>query len=346
MANERQCWKDRIDRRAALIVGVYLVIAIAWILGSDWLAARIAGADTEFYERLQSAKGIAFVATLAIGLYLAIAWANAREWHLAVAKRELEESLMVSQRLEALGTLAGTVVHDFNNVIAVIRGTTTLIELEGKASEGVLARLRQIDQATSQAEQLVRQLQLFMRNAPLTFETVDLREVLRALAPILERAAGRDVTLQIDAGESALPVPLVRSQVESVLLNLVLNARDALADRREKRIRLALASRLLDRHTSRERPSPASGRFVTLAITDTGCGIPREQQVRIFSPFYTTKPAGRGTGLGLASVLRVMQTHSGWVEVESEPGRGATFTLFFPAAPSGSALSRPPTLAR
>lgn len=336
-------WKDRIDRRAALIVGVYLVVAVAWILGSDWLAARIAGGDPGLYARIQSMKGIAFVATLAAGLYLAIAWANAREWHLALAKRELEETLMVSQRLEALGTLAGTVVHDFNNVIAVIRGTTTLIELEGKASDGVLARLRQIEQAAGQAEQLVRQLQLFMRNAPVAFETADLREVLKALAPILERAAGRDISLQVDPAGLGLPVQLVRSQVESTILNLVVNARDALADRQEKRIRLSAGRRKLDRHVSRERPSPATGHYVTLTVADNGCGIPREQQVRIFSPFYTTKPAGRGTGLGLASVLRVMQTHGGWVEVESEPGCGAAFTLFFPAAPSGASLSRPAT---
>lgn len=322
----------RVDLRAAVIAGVYLVVAVLWITGSDWLAARLAGGDVALYERLQSIKGLAFVAVLAIGLYAAIAWANAREWRLAAAKHELEETLMVAQRLEALGTLAGTIVHDFNNVIAVIRGTTGLIQMEGLATPPIAARLRQIDQAADQAEQLVRQLRLFMRNAPLTFETADLAAVVREFAPLLERAAGREVTLRTELGDALRPVRLVRSQVESALLNLVLNARDAMAAQTPRRLLISAGSRVLSRYRSPFRAEPASGEFFVLGFADTGNGIPREAQVRIFSPFYTTKAPGHGTGLGLASVLRVMQTHGGWVEVESEPGHGATFTLFFPAA--------------
>lgn len=182
---------------------------------------------------------------------------------------------------------------------------------------------------------------LFMQNAPTSFEEVDVGRQLTDSLPLLKQAATKlpEVTLSID--ENLPRVKLVSSQFHVALLNLVLNARDAIEDTEEKKIMIEARVRQLSRYRSLFQPDAVSGTFVMISVTDTGCGIPRSDLVQVFGPFYTTKPQGKGTGLGLTSVLKVMQTHQGWVEVESEVGKGTRFTLFLPAVDHAAADAVP-----
>lgn len=329
------------DRGAAQIASIYFLVSVAWILGSDWVAMLVAGGNARLFQLLENGKGIIFVTLTGAGLYLLVTLANARARKEAEEKRLMEGMLNAARRLEALGTLAGTLVHDFNNIIAVIRGMANLMKMENYDTKTVPARIDEIERSAAQAGQLVQQLMLFMQNAPTSFEEVDVGRQLTDSLPLLKQAATRlaEVTLSID--ETLPRVKLVSSQFPVALLNLVLNARDAIEDTAEKKIMIEARVRQLDRYRSLFKPDPVSGTFVTISVTDTGCGIPHSDLVLVFGPFYTTKPQGKGTGLGLTSVLKVMQTHRGWVEVESEVGKGTRFTLFLPAVDHAAADAVP-----
>lgn len=325
------------DKNALLIAGVYLGVSSLWILGSDALVESLAGDDVAVLQRMQLVKGIGFMVATAIGLYLLVASSLARQRRQAEELRRMEEMLSVSQRLEALGTLAATVVHDFNNVITVIRGMTELAALDGCAPERMPSRMKEIERAADQAGGIVRQLSAFMHNAPQSFAPGDVAVVVQDFEPMLRHALGRRVALQLDL--AAEPRPAVdhdRRKVEQILLNLAVNARDAMEEIETAELRIGVAVRTLRGHRSRFRTEPTDGTFVIVSMTDRGCGIPEAHLEAIFSPFFTTKPEGKGTGLGLASVLRLMRQHRGWVEVESRPGQGTRFDLFFPGvAPGG-----------
>jgi signal transduction histidine kinase len=324
------------DRSAAIVAGTYLAVATAWILGSDRLTEILAGNDPGIYRTVQSAKGLAFVGVTGLGLYLTLAWASARRRRLAEEKRLVEEMLAASQRLEALGTLAGTLAHDFNNTLAVIRNMVDMMKLERFEGRKTPLRVAEIERAVAHADQLIRELTLFMRSNPLAFAVGDLGAVVRGELVLLAQAASRRVTLEAAIAEKLPPVRMAPAQIARMLLNLVLNARDALEHAATQRIEIRVEPRRLDGHRSLFRPQPTSGEFVVIEVRDTGCGIPRQNLAKIFIPFFTTKPEGQGTGLGLTSTMRVMQTHHGWVEVESTEGQGTCFTLYFPVAREGA----------
>ena len=319
------------DRHALTISGAYLGVALLWIWGSDWVVEQLSAAGASDVHLLQSYKGTAYVVATAAALYLAVSWNNRQQRRLAAEKRIVEEMLAVSQRLEALGTLAGSIVHDFNNVLAIIRGQTEVMKMEAYDSVEVPRHVGVIETATIQAHCMVRELMLFMRDAPGDLIEGDLGQLLKRIQPVLSQAVGRTVELTFSVANDLPAVRFDTSQVERSLLNLVMNARDALEGVRGRKIALSVASCSLKDYRSLFRPQVATGDFVVLAVRDNGCGISRENFARIFSPFFTTKAPGRGTGLGLTSVLRVMQSHCGWVEVSSAPGEGSTFTLYFPA---------------
>jgi PAS domain S-box-containing protein len=244
------------------------------------------------------------------------------------AQKRLEDQLRQSQKMEAIGQLAGGVAHDFNNILTVIHGHATLLLEGGQMPQTAQGSTRQIVQAAERAASLTRQLLTFSRRQVMQPRRLDLNEVLCNVSGMLGRILGEDIALKLDYSSQPAPVQADAGMLEQVLLNLAVNARDAMP----KGGRLVLGITLVqlkDRrlaHASEAR----EGRFACLTVADTGCGIPPENVRRIFEPFFTTKEVGKGTGLGLATVYGIVKQHQGWVEVESPPGQGATFKVFLP----------------
>jgi PAS domain S-box-containing protein len=244
------------------------------------------------------------------------------------ALREVREQLLHSQKMEAVGTLAGGVAHDFNNLLTVISGFTTLA-LEDPALPGAVAeRLLQVARASERAAGLTRQLLAFSRRLPTTPTVLGLGATVREMEKMLGRLIGEHLELQvkIDAGPSAILAD--PGQVEQVVMNLVVNARDACMT--GGRITLEVAPARLDASATRLRPQVAPGPCVRLTVSDTGAGMDDRVKGRLFEPFFSTKAPGQGTGLGLATVYGILQQSRAGIAVESAPGRGARFDVYWP----------------
>jgi signal transduction histidine kinase len=233
------------------------------------------------------------------------------------ALRESEAQLRQSQKLEAIGTLAGGIAHDFNNLITVISGYTQLALMRVE-SGGLLAEdLRQVMDASDRAANLTHQLLAFSRKQVLQPTVLDLGEVVSGISPMLRRIIGEHIQLEIGTAASLARVRADRGQIEQVLLNLAVNARDAMPSGGS----LTIA-------TSNLGDDPPS---VALVVRDMGVGMSDDVRDRIFEPFFTTKDVGKGTGLGLSMVYGIVKQSGGTIGVESEVGRGTTFTITLPA---------------
>ncbi|MGB8170044.1 MAG: PAS domain S-box protein, partial [Chthoniobacteraceae bacterium] len=238
-------------------------------------------------------------------------------------RSELEVQLRQSQKMEAIGQLSGGIAHDFNNILTVIQGNAALLQNLDLEPTETRDCCNQISRAAERAASLTRQLLMFARKQQMQPANLDLNETVAQITKMLQRILGEDITLRT---EYAPALPLIHADigmVEQIILNLAVNARDAMAG----------GGKLTLRTSSGRRPDKNGGEesFVCLHSIDTGCGIPPEVLPRIFEPFFTTKEVGKGTGLGLATVYGIVQQHHGDIRVESEPGKGTTFTVTFPA---------------
>jgi two-component system, cell cycle sensor histidine kinase and response regulator CckA len=252
------------------------------------------------------------------------------------AQKRLEEQLRQSQKMEAIGQLAGGVAHDFNNILTVISGHASLLQAAGTLTEAAARSAQQISQAAERAASLTRQLLTFSRRQVMQPQRLDMNEAVSNMTKMLGRILGEDIALQLNYWPQPALVQADASMMEQILLNLAVNSRDAMP----KGGQLAIHISMHDVHEGHliHHPEARTGRFVCLTATDTGCGIAHENLRRIFEPFFTTKEVGKGTGLGLATVYGIVKQHQGWIEVESEPGMGTRFKVFLPA----SADSGPP----
>ena len=241
-------------------------------------------------------------------------------------RKALEEQFRQAHKMEAIGQLAGGVAHDFNNMLAVILGNATLIEMELSPAEQQHA-LREISHAAERATSLTRQLLTFSRRQTLQAQPLDLNDIVTGMVKMLHRIIGEDITLQTRLLTDGAPVHGDPGMLEQVLLNLTVNARDAMLNGGE--IAVTLTQTTFDGATGL-RPPARPGEYVRLSVSDTGNGIAPEHLPRIFEPFFTTKDVGKGTGLGLATVHGIVEQHHGWIEVESSPGEGATFHVYLP----------------
>ncbi len=241
--------------------------------------------------------------------------------------KRLEEELLQSQKMEAVGRLAGGVAHDFNNILGVITGYADLLARELRSDERQAKRAAQIQKAAERAASLTRQLLAFSRKQVLEAKVLDLGAVVSDMEKMLRRLIGEDLQLEIACDPDLGLVKTDPSQLEQVVMNLVVNARDAMP----RGGQLSIASHELDLDEAEARPLElAPGRYVALRVRDTGCGMDAETQKRIFEPFFTTKPTGTGTGLGLSTVYGIVKQSGGAVRVQSAPGRGATFEVLLP----------------
>lgn len=245
-------------------------------------------------------------------------------------ERRLEEQLRQSQKMQAIGQLASGVAHDFNNILTIIQGHASLLLAGGGLSEPAARSAQQIVQASERAAALTRQLLTFSRRQMLQPRPVDLNEVVSNLTKMLGRLLGEDIALEVVPTPGRAIVRADAAMMEQVLLNLAVNARDAMP--RGGRLLIRLSREQIAPPTAPGKAARATGPFVCLTVSDTGCGIAPEILPRIFEPFFTTKEVGKGTGLGLATVYGIVQQHEGWIEVESQLGRGSTFRIYLPQA--------------
>ena len=240
----------------------------------------------------------------------------------------LQAEFQMAQKMEAIGRLAGGLAHDFNNILGVIMGYSDLSIEKLDPSHSVANNLAQIKEAANRAVHLTRQLLAFSKQQIVSPRILDLNAVVDDINKMLRRVVGEDISLIF---HPSVPLGLIRAdvgQIEQVLMNLVVNARDAMPDGGEITIETATAE--LDESYAREHEPVTAGEYVMLSVRDTGCGMDEATKARIFEPFFTTKELGKGTGLGLASVYGIVKQSGGYISVHSELDRGTNFELYFP----------------
>jgi PAS domain S-box-containing protein len=240
----------------------------------------------------------------------------------------VENQLRQAQKMEVVGQIAAGIAHDFNNILTVIQGHAELQLNVEKPDESLADSLREISQAAARAASLTRQLLAFSRKQMLQRRPIDLRESLDNLSKMLQRIIGEQICLQIHCAENLPPVLADAVGLEQVVINLAVNARDAMP--RGGPLTITAEAVMIDAKYQEREPDAVIGAFVRLSVADEGSGMDETVRKKIFEPFFTTKDVGKGTGMGLAMVYGIVKQHQGWIEVESSPGVGSVFKVFLP----------------
>ena len=252
-------------------------------------------------------------------------------------RERLEAQLLHAQKMESVGRLAGGVAHDFNNMLLVILGCSELIKRRRPEDAEILAEVAQIERAANRARDVTRQLLAFSRKQIVTPRPLNLSVFLADTRKTLGRLIGEDVDLRFELGADLWPVRIDPSQADQVLMNLVVNARDAMPN--GGKLTIETANVRVEEAYCRQHVGFRPGEYVLLAVSDSGVGMDRETLSHIFEPFFTTKAMGKGTGLGLATVYGIVTQNGGVVDAYSEPGRGTTFKVHLPRLPDAAAAS-------
>ncbi len=249
-------------------------------------------------------------------------------------RKDLEAQLLQAQKMEAVGRLAGGVAHDFNNLLTVINGYSEMALTHITVNDSLGKYLRDIRKAGERAVSLTRQLLIFSRRQVLDLRVVDLNEVIWDVSKLLRRLIGEDIELAIDLAQDPYLVKADPAQIEQVIMNLVVNARDAMPA--GGKLTISTKNMELDEVFVEKNIGSKLGLFVMLSVSDTGCGMDEEVKSHLFEPFFTTKGIGRGTGLGLSTVYGIVTQSGGYIRTASEIGQGSTFEIYLPRAEKSS----------
>jgi PAS domain S-box-containing protein len=327
-------WKDQAERYRA---DDREVISVGMKLGYEEPQTTLAGRSLWLRTSKVPLHGQAGEIVGVLGVYEDITERKRTEQALS----ESEARLRQTQKLEAIGQLAGGVAHDFNNILAGMMMQLGLLQMDERLDKTTQTSLRELEAQARRAARLTSQLLMFGRRSVLRAEPLELNRVVAELLKMLNRVIGEQVTLQFDPGDSLPLVEADSGMLDQVVMNLVVNARDAMP----KGGTITLATSVVEfteadcqAHSAR-RP----GQFLCLTVSDTGCGMDSSTLSRAFEPFFTTKEVGRGTGLGLATVDGIAAQHHGWVEVESAPGQGSSFRVLLPSLGRKAEVSPPET---
>ncbi|WP_026840387.1 response regulator [Citrifermentans bremense] len=258
-----------------------------------------------------------------------------------VTERQLmEEQLRQSQKMEAVGQLAGGVAHDFNNILTVIAGYANMLKMDLPALGNEVRLAEQIATATERAAELTKGLLAFSRKQPMAPQKLDLGEIVQRVETFLARVIGEDIQLKTHLLPDSLPVWVDMGQIEQVLINLAANARDAM----ENGGIFTIATGLFEADGSLSAFCGPAGSYAVIIVSDNGKGMPAEISKRIFEPFFTTKEVGKGTGLGMAIVYGIVRQHRGYITVDSKPGDGTVFSIYLPLAADGAEMYQEPAV--
>ena len=249
-------------------------------------------------------------------------------------RKRLEDQLRQAQKMEAIGRLAGGVAHDFNNLLSVIIGYCDLLFRTLPADAAERSEIAEIRDAADAASGLTRQLLAFSRRQVVERRVLDLNAIVTRAERLLRRLIGDDIELVVRLAPGLAPIQADAGQLDQILMNLVVNARDAMPA--GGTIVIETAPAVLDEVYARDHPGARAGEYVRMNVSDTGIGMDADTQAHIFEPFFTTKEVGRGTGLGLATVYGIVKQSEAYISVESARAQGTTFRIYFPPAAAGA----------
>ena len=263
----------------------------------------------------------------------AIEWTDGRLVRMQIATditdlKKMEAQLLQAQKMESVGRLAGGVAHDFNNMLGVILGHAELALEQAEGNPEIYSDLKEIQKAAQRSADLTRQLLTFARKQIITPRKLDLNLTVKSMLTMLRRLIGEDIDLAWKPAETLWPVKMDPSQIDQILANLCVNARDAIAGVGKLTIETGMVS--FDEAYCAEHAGVIPGDFVLLSVSDDGCGMDKETLNNLFEPFFTTKEMGKGTGLGLAMIYGIVKQNNGFINVYSEPGQGSTFRIYLP----------------
>ncbi len=243
-------------------------------------------------------------------------------------KKILEDQLRQAQKMEAVGTLAGGIAHDFNNILQAVSGYMQLLIMNADKEAPEYDDYRAIEKAVANGSALIKRLMIFSRRIESEFGPLDLNQEITHVAELIKRTLPKAIGIELRLASDLKTIKADSVQLEQIMLNIGVNARDAMPEGGQ--FVIATENTSLDEHYARTHPGASPGRYVKLTISDTGQGMDKETLDRVFEPFYTTKQKGKGTGLGLSMVYGIVKNHKGYITCESEYGKGTVFTIFLP----------------
>ena len=250
--------------------------------------------------------------------------------HDVTKQLELQGQLFQSQKMEAVGTLAGGLAHDFNNMLQVIQGLLDVIlSSPDLPPDEIRSILKDMEMAAASGAELIKGMMVFVRKTPLELRPIELNKLVAQTKSMLARSIPKMIEIDLLLDDDLWTIKAAPNQIDQILMNLAINARDAMPD--GGRLTIKTQNLKLDEEYCRSRPGAKPGRYVLIEVSDTGTGMDKETVSHIFEPFFTTKEAGKGTGLGLAVVYGIVEQHNGWIICDSAPSVGTTFRIYFPA---------------